>query len=452
MSKVEPLTMTSPGAGSSPRPLMSEARVAVIGGLMVTIGPVSLTMYTPAMPQLVAAFQTDISMVKLTITVFFLGFAVSQLICGPLSDAYGRRPVALSFFGIYLVGACVAMLAQDMSWLLAGRALQGVGCAAGIAISRAIVRDQFTGQASARVMNHIGTLLAIGPALSPTIGGLLLGVASWHVLFVAMSVFGVLLMGLIVVGVPETNRYPDRALAAPRRILKSYGELLRSRVFLRASLVLAFALGGVYTLATLVPFILIDRVGLTPPQFGLAMMIQSGSFIVGTLVAGRFLKRTNALKLVPYGLVLAMCGATGLSLGPQFLPLTTATIMVPIGFWTFGIAFIVPGCTTTALAGFAHIAGAASALMGFMQIGGGSFGSALSVLFPTPLAALATLLPAMAFSAMATHFLLRPPAGAPVRAPEPVVEATDLELAADPLGVIGAAGDEIEAETYARRR
>lgn len=437
-------------AAAKPVPLMSELRVSVVGALMVTIGPVSLTLYTPAMPALVAAFNTDITTVKLTLTVFFLGFAFSQLVCGPLSDAFGRRPVAMTFFTVYLAGSLVAMTATDIGWLLVGRGLQGVGCAAGIAISRAIVRDQYTGQASARVMNLIGTMLAIGPAMSPTIGGFLLGVASWHAVFVAMSILGVVLVCLVAFGVPETNRAPDRALAAPRSFLRSYGRLLRDRTFLRASLVLGFGLGGIYTLASLIPFILIMEVGLTPAQFGLAMVLQSGSFICGSLVAGILLRRTNALRLIPIGLALVLCGATGFAVGLRLLPPSTASVMMPVSVWAFGLAFIIPGCTTTALAGFAHIAGAASALMGFMQIGGGFFGTALSVLFPSPLSAITLLVPAMATCAVAAHILLRPPQSAP-RPAEQAPDLTDVELAADPLGVIGAAGDEIETDTYGTR-
>ncbi|MFS8035846.1 multidrug effflux MFS transporter [Xanthobacter sp. AM11] len=439
-------------APPQPVPLMSETRLAVIGGLMVTLGPVSLVMYTPAMPAMVAAFGTSIATVKLTLTVFFLGFAVSQLVCGPLSDAYGRRPVALGFFGIYLAGSLVAMLAPTVAWLIAGRALQGVGCAAGIALSRALVRDQYTGQASARVMNLIGTMLAIGPAAAPTLGGLILGVASWHAIFAAMTVYGLLLVAVLALFVPETNRSPDRALASPRGVAASYGQLVGNRVFMRAALTAGCALGGIYTLSALLPFILIDRIGLSPTQFGLAMLLQTGAFMSGTLIAGPLLRRFNAQRLILPGLALVLSGAVGLGVGPHVLALTTASVMLPISLWACGVALILPGTTTAALSGVAPIAGAASALMGFLQIGSGFAGTSLSALFPSPLVALTLLLPLFAVVAVASHLLL-----APRRAPEPTagggpVDATDLELAADPLGVIGAAGDEIEAGTLDTRR
>ncbi|MGR7995514.1 MULTISPECIES: multidrug effflux MFS transporter [unclassified Xanthobacter] len=453
MSRAELSGTTTAGR---PAPMMSELRVAVLGALMVMLGPISLAMYTPAMPALVSAFETTPAAVKLTLTVFFLGYAFSQLACGPLSDAFGRRPVALGFFSIYVLGSLAATWAPSMSWLVTGRALQGVGCAAGIAVSRALVRDQYTGQVSARIMNLIGTMLAIGPAVSPTLGGVILGAAGWHMIFVVMAAYGVILLGLLVFFVPETNIARDASLASPVGIARSYARLLGDRSFMRASLVLGGGLGGLYTLSALVPFVLIQGVGLTPTEFGLAMLAQTGSFLCGTLIAGQLLKRMSAAALVPIGLTLILCGAVGLGVGPRVLPLSTLTVMAPIGLWACGVAMVMPGCTTSALANFAQIAGAASALMGFMQIGGGFLGTAVSLLFASPLAALCTLLPAAALVALAGHLLLRPRAAqASDTAPATPVGAgpvnpADLELAADPLGVVGAAGDEIEAQTYSR--
>lgn len=442
--KSDPDTLPPATRTMAPAPLMGEFQVALIGSLMVMLGPISLAMYTPAMPAMVSAFGTSIVTVKLTLTVFFLGFSFSQLACGPLSDAFGRRPVALGFFAIYLAGSIVAMLAPSIGWLVAGRALQGVGCAAGIAVSRALVRDQYTGQASARIMNLIGTMLAIGPAVSPTLGGLILGAFGWHLIFVAMAAYGLVLVLVLAFLVPETNRAPDRRLASPRGVAAAYRRLLTDRGFMRAAVTAGSGLGGLYTLAALLPFILIERIGLTPTQFGFAMLLQTGAFLSGTLIAGPLLRRHSAQSLILPGLCLVLAGAAGLGFGLRLLPLNTASVMLPISLWACGIALLLPGCTTAALAGVAPIAGAASALMGFLQIGSGFLGTAVSTLFPSPLVAMTVLLPCFAVCAMGTHLLLVP-ARAPAPTPAPAgIDPTDLELAADPLGLVGAAGDEIE--------
>ncbi len=444
----QPAPGREPDAGlPDPVPLLSQRQTAVFGALMVMLGPISLALYTPAMPAMVAAFDTSMVTIKLTVTVFFLGFAFSQLVCGPLSDAYGRRPVALGFFGIYLAGSVVAMLAPTVSWLIAARALQGIGCAAGIAVSRAIVRDQYAGHASATIMNLIGTILAIGPAVSPTLGGVLFSLAGIDAIFVAMAAYGLVLVALVVLVVPETNRAPQPGLARPAAMARSYGTLLASAAFMRPALVVGGGLGGIYTLAALLPFILIDDLKLSPVAFGLTMLVQTGSFMTGSIVAGLLMKRMRAERIVPIGIAMMLAGALGLAVGLRLLPVTPLTVMTWVGFWAAGIGLFLPGCTTGALAGFPHIAGAASALLGFLQIGGGFLGTVIAALLPSPFFALTTLMPTLALAAALSYVLLRPGHAA---APQTEPDAADLGLAADPIGVVGAAGDEIEAERIAR--
>jgi DHA1 family bicyclomycin/chloramphenicol resistance-like MFS transporter len=391
------------------KPVMTEMRTAVVGALIVALGPISMALYTPAMPTIVAALQTTQENVKLTLSVFFFGFAFAQLICGPLSDAYGRRPIAIGFFSVYLLGSVVAALSAGIEWLLVGRTLQGVGVAAGVAISRAIVRDQFTGQSSARILNLIGLMLAIGPAISPALGGVMLTTFGWHSIFIAMVAYGALVVLFLGLGVPETNAMPDPALAEPRHIMRSYGTLVRDRGFMRASLLLGLSLGGLFTMAVLVPFVLMDSVGLTPTQFGVAMLAQTGAFTLGSALTGRLLKSVDSMRLIPIGLILVAVAGLGFGIGLRLLPTSLVTVMSPAAIWAFGIALLMPGTTTSALAGFASIAGAASALTGFLQVGGGLAGSAVAaLLFRDPFVALTTILPGMALLAIIVHFGLAP--------------------------------------------
>src|SRR5690349_9945340 len=127
---------------------MSARRTAIIGGLMVAVGPLSISLYAPALPTIVADLATTESMGKLSLSVYFGAFALSQLLCGPLSDSYGRKKIAIWFFAIYVLGSLVAALGPSIGWLLAGRVLQGVGVSVGVALSRAMVRDQFVGSES----------------------------------------------------------------------------------------------------------------------------------------------------------------------------------------------------------------------------------------------------------------------------------------------------------------
>lgn len=387
---------------------MTELRTMAVGAMLVALGSLSMALYTPALPTLVLAFDTTASLVKLSLSVYFCGFAAAQLVCGPLSDAFGRRPVALCFFSIYLAGSLVAVAAPTMEWLIAGRALQGVGVAAGVAISRAMVRDQFTGQSAARIMNLIGLMLAVGPAVAPTIGGILLTMLGWHSIFVAMTACGLAVLLVLAFGTTETNAAPDRAFARPGRVLGGYGMLLVDRAFLRPGLVLGLVLGGHYTLAALLPFVMIEGVGLTPTQYGLATVAQTGSYMAGAAVAHRLLRRFDALSLVPVGL--CFVAASGLLLAALWvLAPSFATVMGPVAVWAFGMAMILPGTTVGALALYPMMAGTAAALTGFLQVGGGVLGTAVAaLLFGDPLTALATVLPGMALAAVLVHLVMRP--------------------------------------------
>lgn len=374
---------------------MSTQRTALLGAGLVAIGPISMALYTPAMPALVNAFETTDGLIKLTLTAYFAGFAVTQLICGPLADAFGRKPVTQVFLAIYLVSSLMATFAPDVTWMVVARTLQGVGSAVGIAVSRAIVRDQFTGQNSARIMNTIGMMLALGPAISPTIGGFVLELFGWREIFWCMLIYGMLLMLAVALFQVETNRFKGLHHISAKRLAQNYVLLLKDARFLRPSLLVAFSLGNLYTMATVLPFVLIYEVGLSPSEFGLSMMLQSGSFILGTIITGQLLKYVDARKLIPAGLVgigLSACSMT-------ILMLTQApsvfTVMAPVMLFAFSLALFLPATFTSAMQEFPQIAGAASSVMGFLQFGGGISGSLIIAALGDPILGMALIIPAM---------------------------------------------------------
>jgi DHA1 family bicyclomycin/chloramphenicol resistance-like MFS transporter len=386
-------------------PPMSERRVSLIGGLLTAIGPISMALYTPAMTEIVHAFGTTEAAVKMTLTLYFGGFACAQLVAGPLSDALGRRPVTFAFMAIYCAASFLALVAPDVRTLMAARFVQGVGASAGIAISRAIVRDLFRGEQSSRIMNLIGIILALGPAAAPTIGGLVLTFASWRMIFVLMAGFGVTIVLVTALCLRETV-VADRRRLRPGQLVGSYRAVLTNRAFLVAAGIVAGAVGSLYAQATFLPFILMERVGLTPPEFGLGMLFQSGSFLLGSLACRLLMRRTSAYRLVAPGLGLIAVGSAGLLLllvrEPSFL-----AVMVPVAFSAFGLALVMPAMTTAALAPFPAIAGAASSMMGFLQMGSGLLVGSLGALIGDPVLAMGTLIPLMGATAILLYRLYR---------------------------------------------
>jgi len=385
---------------------MSETRTSIIGALLVALGPISMALYTPAMPELVRAFHTSDSMIKLTLSLYFGGFAVSQLVAGSLSDAFGRRPVTIAFMGIYLVGSLLSAFAPTVHVLILGRLIQGIGASAGMTVSRAIVRDQFTGDKAAGIMNMIGIMLAVGPALGPTIGSVALGLAGWRSIFLVMLGFSAIACLIAYFFLLETT-VPDRNKARVGPLLAAYRQVLTDIRFVSATLVVGGSVGVLYTLATILPFILIDKVGLTPLQYGIGMLMQSGMYFAGSVVARPLLSRFSARQLIAPGLLMIGIASIAVVVSLEFVPLGFLSVMGPVAVFAFGIAFIMPYMMTAAIAPFPHVAGTASALMGFMQMGSGLVGGLICAFIGQPVLAMATVIPALGCISIGSYIVYR---------------------------------------------
>lgn len=375
-------------------PLMTERLTSVIGAFLTMVGSMSMSLYTPAMPALADSFHVSGASVKMTLTFYFAGFAFAQLVTGPASDAFGRRKAAVAFMMVYLAGSLMAVFSPTIGWLMAARLIQGIGASVGTTVSRAIVRDQFTGEQSSRIMNMIGIMLAVGPGLAPTIGGLILEFSSWQGIFLVMVGMGLAGIGMVLFLLKETT-VPDLARAAPLPLLRSYSRLVRSGPVMSASLTIGFAVGALYMLATVLPFVLINEAGLTPAQFGVGMIAQTGSYFIGSIVFRLLLRNASAERLVIPGLGLILVGSALAFLSIQMLPISYLSVMVPVGFYAFGIAFVMPHMTTAALMPFPRIAGTAAAMLGFVQMGSGVLGGAIAAAIGEPVRSLHILMPGM---------------------------------------------------------
>jgi MFS transporter, DHA1 family, multidrug resistance protein len=401
-------------AASVLRPVMSERRVSIIGAVLAAIGPVSMSLFTPAMPSIVAAFDTSPSLVKMALSLYFAGFAFAQLICGPLSDGFGRKPIVMAFMGIYLLGSVIALLSPTIEVLIAARFIQGCGAAVGISVARAVVRDLFARDRSARIMNLIGMIMASGPALAPTLGGIAMGIAGWHSIFVLMAVAGSAILVTIHFTMRETV-VRDLNRIRPLALLASYRQLLTSPYFVLCSVILGGTVGSLYTLATILPFILMERLGVSPPHFGLLMLCQSGGYFTGAIVARQTLHRFPPSNVLAIGLVFISIGSMMMAVLPVILPLTLPIVMGPVGICAFGIAFVTPVTMTAALVPYPHIAGSAASMSGFFQMGGGLVGGTVCALVGDPVLALHTVVPAMGAISLVSWLIWR-------RLPEPSIQ------------------------------
>ncbi|WP_202903069.1 multidrug effflux MFS transporter [Agrobacterium tumefaciens] len=390
----------------SSKTIMSTRRTAMLGALLTALAPISMSIYTPAMPELTRVFATTESAVKLSLSLYFAGFAIAQLLAGPASDAFGRRKASLVFLSIFLGGGLLAILAPTIEVLLFARLVQGIGASVGMTVARAVVRDQFAGAEASSIMNLIGIMLAVGPAMGPTIGGLSLAAFGWQSVFFLMACLGAIAIFSVVVFLRETT-VPDRSLIRPRRLLSAYGTLLTEPRFLLAALVLGGSIGALYAQATMLTFILINKVGMSPTAFGVGMLMQTGAYFFGSIALRYIAPRLGDRRSVMLGLCFSGTGGLLIMLSVFLVPPSFLSIMGPVAVATVGIALLTPSMVTAALAPFPHIAGSASAMMGFIQMGSGFAGGAAASLVGSPLTGFGIIIPVMEFTAVASYIGFR---------------------------------------------
>lgn len=372
---------------------MSPSRTVLICACLAALGPLSMSLYTPAMPLMVEALRTEPSLIKFTLTVYLLGFAGGQLLVGGLSDMHGRRPIGLVFLGLYLAGTLICLSAARADVLLVGRLIQGIGASAGVVLSRALVRDQFEGQEAARLFNLTSLILISAPAVAPLMGGVSVQLWGWRSVFVLMTTLWVSGFSVVVLAMRETRPDTDAA-SSLRSAAASYGQLLADRSFVYPSIAVGSVTGGVYTLSALLPFIMLHEFGLSPAAYGASMLAQAGSFGLGALVVSKMIKRVSSHAISGMGVALVGCAALGFALLVSVIPATPVSLMSCLAVWAFGNALINPGFIARALQHTGARAGAASALIGFMQIGSGFVGSLVAAsLFGQSLDAVRVLMP-----------------------------------------------------------
>jgi len=370
---------------------LTPLRMTIVGALLIAVGPISMTLYTPALTLLTQVFAASESAIRTTITVYLLAFASAQLICGPLSDRYGRRPIVMSCLGLYVIGSLIGAFAGTVWALNAARIVQGIGACGGMALSRVMVVDRFSGPPATRIISLMSLMLSIAPAAAPVLGGALITVMSWRWLFVLMALYGTTLL-VLVWRFPETNARLDPGATRPASLVMNYATLLTSRAFLSQIVLTAFAVGGFYTAQTLSPFILMGRLGLSSTTFGIVTASLMVAYLLGSLATNALLRRISVKHLVVVGALIVLAGSLALGVG-LFFRLGVAEVVLPLCLWLFGMAFIMPGVTTSALSLFPKNAGSASALMGSLQMAMGFVGSAVASAFGNAVTAMAIVPP-----------------------------------------------------------
>lgn len=342
--------------------------VVALLGLLLGIQPVTTDLYLPALPSLPASFGASMAQVQMTLSVLLISFGASQLVLGPASDRWGRRPVLLWSLAIYSACGLAAVWAPDITTFIALRALQGAAMGGVVMAARAIVRDLYEPAQGARTMAKALAGLGILACLSPLTGGFLAQSFGWQATLVAVAAFGGLSWAVVAKGFVETLQTPRPDAMAPQQMWASWVMIARNPTFRAWTLLLSCSYAGLFTYLAASSFVLISVLGLSNLQYGSAMLLNSASFIVGTFICRRLLPRVGMRRAVMAAGLLSLLGGTLLGLLALAGVKAAWAVIAPMLLFMLAHGVHQPCGQAGAVGPFPTAAGAASALSGFAMM------------------------------------------------------------------------------------
>lgn len=354
------------------------AAVLIVLGILTAFGPMSMDMYLPALPELVDFFRTTPGKAQLTLSAFTIAFGAGQLVYGPVSDRMGRRNVLLVGIAIYAVASVLCVFAHTINELILARFFQAIGGAAGIVLSRAVIRDLFDKLEGARALSLMLLIPSLAALIAPFVGGYLLKFfADWRLIFWVLSAFGVIAFILGVLKLPETHPPEKRVKSSVRKIMQDYAAVLCHR---RAA---GYMICGGLSFATMfaqlsgTPFIYIDLFGVAPEDFGFLFALNIFAIMIGSYLNSRLVIRFGVRRMLAVGTTIAVLGGVGLAASAAYGGFGLFGIVIPVIIFMMPHNMVNANATAGAMEYFPHLAGTASAMLGFVRFGTGALVGAL---------------------------------------------------------------------------
>jgi MFS transporter, DHA1 family, multidrug resistance protein len=340
--------------------------VLIIGFLMLQ--PLSTDLYLASLPSLATTFQVPASTVQLTLSLFVIGFGGAQLIIGPLSDRFGRRPVVLAGLAVYVFASALCALSPSIKMLIAARFLQALGCCSAVIMGRAIVRDAYDPAHSARIVARASSWLSLAPLIGPILGSYLQVSFGWRAAFVALGLLSAAVLAVTVIFLPETNLHKDKRATEMSGLLANYRYVLGARDFWAYSLPGALSYGAIFSFISGSSVVLIKVLQVPTTVFGYCFAFGVSGYMSGTLLCRRLLPKIGMARAFRLGSGVAL--ATGI----LFLSLVAAgvahwALVVAAMFFTMGAHGInFPVAQSGAVSPFPRQAGTAAGLMGALYM------------------------------------------------------------------------------------
>lgn len=377
---------------------MASKQLVLLLVAITSVGPLALNILPPAMPAIARAMQSTPDVVQLTLSLFLLGLAVSQLVLGPLSDQFGRRPVILAGLALTGLASIAAFLAATMSFLIVARTIQALGASTGLVIGRAVIRDIYEREHAASMLGWVTMAMVVVPMVAPSVGGLLDTALGWRAIFVFIALFAFVILFWTIRALPET-RLSAASNGGANGILRETAALLVNRNFMGYALAAAFGSATFFSFLSGAPHIVVTMMERSSAEYGLWFAITSVAYMTGNFIAARRSVRFGSDSMVSWGLNIGLAGGLA-SVACAFLfppALGPAIVFVPQLLLAIGNGFLLPNAIAGAVSVKPDAAGAASGIAGFLQMGFGAVAAQLtgylltSAATPLPLAIMLTV-------------------------------------------------------------
>ncbi|WP_411885949.1 multidrug effflux MFS transporter [Polaromonas sp. YR568] len=347
---------------------MPTGLIVLILSMLLGIQPVTTDLYLPALPALTQGFGAPMSQAQLTLSALLLAFGTSQLIWGPLSDRFGRRPILLWGLAAYTLASVGSTFAPSMAMLIAWRVVQGAAMGAVVMCARAIVRDLYQPLEGARVMSKGLSGLGVLACVSAPLGGLLSEFYGWRIALAALAVFGAATLALVGLRFEETLARKNPRALHPATLLRTWLTILRNPTFLAFSALTAASYGGLFTFLATSSFVFIQVLGLSKTGYGLVMFSMCFCYLTGTFICRRLLPRFGVRRSVAIAACLSLTAGTTMGVLAWAGVQNVWAIMLPYYLFMLGHGVHQPCGQSGAVGPFPQAAGAASALNGFLMM------------------------------------------------------------------------------------
>ncbi len=391
---------------------INEWRLILVLVLATAIGPFSMQVFLPALPAIQSSFGVAAATAQLAFSLSAFAMAVATLFYGPISDRVGRRRALLAGIIIFIAGSLVCAFATSITWLIIGRIVQAAGGVAGMVLGRAVVRDVYDRERSASAIAYITMAMVVAPMLAPAIGGVLTDLIGWKAVFIVGGGLGVLVLLAVHTGLPETL-VPTNRPTTVAGMLGDFIRLLREPAFVGFAVQGGFSMAVFFSFLAAAPYVMIVVLERPPSEYGLMFILISASFMAGNFLAARVSRRIGIERMIVLGSIGTVVGAVLILLLVPMVYATPWALFMPMMLVAFAQGTSIPNSLAAVISINPEIAGAASGLAGFIQMGTAAIAAQTigSIQNGTPwpmaigMAVCAALM--LVFALFATHFARR---------------------------------------------